>query len=127
MIQGPEKEVYFEQVHTPGERAQSDFTHMEEFKVTIAGEAFPHLLYHCVLTYSNVEAVSVCFAETFEALAEGIKRALWWRATAASDRPFDGSRETAKETGAGRMDAALRRAQERLTGFSTPSPSRNNA
>lgn len=77
VIQGPEKEVYFEQVHTPGERAQSDFTHMEEFKVTVAGEAFPHLLYHCVLTYSNVEAVSVCFAETFEALAEGIERALW--------------------------------------------------
>ena len=75
--QGPEKEVYFEQVHTPGERAQSDFTHMEEFNVTIAGEAFPHLLYHCVLTYSNVEAVNICFAETFEALAEGIERALW--------------------------------------------------
>lgn len=68
---GPEKEVYFEQVHTPGEGAQSDFTHMERFNVTIAGEAFPHLLYHCVLTYSNVEAVSLCFAETFEALAEG--------------------------------------------------------
>ena len=69
--------MYFEQVHTPGEGAQSDFTHMEEFNVTIAGEAFAHLLYHCVLTYSNVEAVSVCFAETFEALAEGIERALW--------------------------------------------------
>jgi hypothetical protein len=75
--QGPEKEVYFEQVHTPGERAQSDFTHMEELNVTIAGEAFPHLLYHCVLTYSNMEAVRVCFAETFEALAEDIERALW--------------------------------------------------
>ena len=75
--QGPEKEVYFEQVHTPGERAQSDFTHMEDLKITIAGESFPHLLYHCVLTYSNVEAVSVCFAETFEALAEGIEKALW--------------------------------------------------
>jgi hypothetical protein len=50
---------------------------MEEFHVTIAGEAFPHLLSHCVLTSSNVEAVSICFAETFEALAEGIERALW--------------------------------------------------
>src|SRR5260370_11606475 len=67
---GPDKEVYFEQIHTPGERAQSDFTHMEEFNVPVAGDAFPHLLYHCVLTYSNVEAVSICFAETFEALAE---------------------------------------------------------
>jgi hypothetical protein len=75
--QGPEKEVYFEQVHTPGERAQSDFTPMEDMNITIAGEPFPHLLYHCVLTYSNVEAVNVCFAETFEALAEGIERALW--------------------------------------------------
>lgn len=74
---GPEKEVYFEQVHTPGEGAQSDFTHMEEFNVTIAGEAFAHLLYHCVLTYSNVEAVSICFAEPFEALAKGMERALW--------------------------------------------------
>src|SRR5229473_2900987 len=77
VTQGPEKEVYFEQVHTPGERAQSDFTHMEDLNVTIAGEPFPHMLYHCVLTYSNVETVSLCFAETFEALAEGIERALW--------------------------------------------------
>jgi hypothetical protein len=77
VTQGPEKEVYFEQVHTPGERAQSDFTHMEDLNVTIAGEPFPHMLYHCVLTYSNEEAVSLCFAETFEALAEGIERALW--------------------------------------------------
>jgi hypothetical protein len=30
-----------------------------------------------VLTYSNVEAVSVCFSESFEALAEGIEHALW--------------------------------------------------
>jgi hypothetical protein len=77
LIQGPEKEVYFEQIHHPGERMQSDFTHMEEFQVTIAGNPFPHMLYHSVLTYSNVEAVSICFAETFEALAEGIERALW--------------------------------------------------
>jgi hypothetical protein len=30
-----------------------------------------------VLTYSNVEAASICFSETFEALAEGIEKALW--------------------------------------------------
>src|SRR5205823_10160175 len=38
--------------------------------VTIAGEPFPHLVYHFVLTSSNVEAASICFSETFEALAE---------------------------------------------------------
>jgi Mu transposase, C-terminal domain len=74
---GPEREVIFEQVHVPGERAQSDFTHMSDLQVTINGQAFPHLLYHLVLTYSNVEAVRVCFGETFEALAEGIEQALW--------------------------------------------------
>src|SRR6266700_3173131 len=48
--QVPEKEVYFAQIHHPGERMQSDFTHMEAFQVTIAGIPFPHLLYHSVLT-----------------------------------------------------------------------------
>lgn len=76
-VYGPEQEVIFPQRHQPGERAQSDFTHMEDLGVTIAGEPFPHMLYHFVLTYSNVEAVSICFSETFEALAEGIEKALW--------------------------------------------------
>jgi hypothetical protein len=77
VLYGPDQEVMFEQHHTPGERAQSDFTHMEDLQVTIAGEPFPHLLYHLVLTYSNTEAASLCFSETFEALAEGIEKALW--------------------------------------------------
>ena len=76
-LHGPEQEVIFEQRHTPGERAQSDFTHMDDLKVTLGGEAFPHLIYHFVLTYSNVEAASICFGETFEALAEGLEKALW--------------------------------------------------
>ena len=77
VLHGPEKDIIFEQVHTPGERAQSDFTHMEDLGVTIAGEPFAHLVYHFVLTYSNVEAASLCFSETFEALTEGIEKALW--------------------------------------------------
>ncbi len=76
-LHDPEKEVIFEQIHTPGERAQSDFSHMEDLGVTIAGEPFAHMVYHFVLTYSNVEAASICFSETFEALAEGIEKALW--------------------------------------------------
>jgi hypothetical protein len=76
-LHGPEREVIFAQQHTPGERAQSDFTHMKDMAITIAGAPFPHLLFHCVLTYSNAEAVSICFSETFEALAEGIEHALW--------------------------------------------------
>jgi Mu transposase, C-terminal domain len=76
-LHGPAQEVYFEQVHTPGRLAQSDFTHMSDLGVTLGGLPFPHLVYHLVLTYSNVEAISVCFAESFESLAEGLERGLW--------------------------------------------------
>lgn len=76
-VHGAPQEVIFEHVHTPGERAPSDFTQMEDLDVILAGIPFPHLVSHLVLTYSNVEAVSVCFRETFEALAEGIENAFW--------------------------------------------------
>jgi transcriptional regulator with XRE-family HTH domain len=75
-LAGPEREVMFEQVHEPAEAIQSDFTHMSDLGVTLGGEAFGHMVFHAVLTYSNVEAVSVCFSESFEALAEGLERAL---------------------------------------------------
>ncbi len=45
-VHGPGQEVMFAQRHTPGERAQSDFTHMEDLGVTIAGEPFPHMVYY---------------------------------------------------------------------------------
>src|SRR5260370_11693557 len=77
VLHGPDREVMFVQEHFPGERGQSDFTHMEDLGVTLAGAPFPHLVHHFVLTYSNVEAVSICFSESFEALAEGIEKALW--------------------------------------------------
>ena len=74
---GPEREVFFPQTHVPGEQGQSDFTDMRELEVVIAGEPFAHLLYHFVLTYSNWEAATVCFSESFESLSEGLQNALW--------------------------------------------------
>ena len=74
---GPEREVYFPQVHRPGVQAQSDFTDMRRLEIRIGGEAFPHLLYHFVLTYSNWEAVSICPSESFESLSAGLQAALW--------------------------------------------------
>lgn len=76
-VQGPEQEVYFAQDPRPGYMAQSDFTHMTSLGITLGGVAFGHLLYHLVLPYSNVEAVQVCFSESFEALAEGLEQSLW--------------------------------------------------
>lgn len=74
---GPDREVFFAQVHEPGVAAQSDFTHMTDLGVTLAGIPFPHLLFHLVLPYSNLEAIHIVLSESFEALAEGIEVALW--------------------------------------------------
>ncbi len=74
--QGPAKEVFFAQEYEPGDRAQSDFTCMNELGVTIQGEPFPHLLFHFVLAYSNWETGTVCRSESFEALSEGLQQAL---------------------------------------------------
>ena len=73
---GPAKEVFFSQVHTPGRLGASDFTHMTSLGVTIAGQPFEHLVYHFVLTYSNLESATICFSESFESLSEGLQNAL---------------------------------------------------
>jgi hypothetical protein len=65
LAHGPEKEVVFPQVHRPG------------VAISLGGVPFPHLLFHLVFVYSNVEAVRVCFAESFEALVEGLEGCLW--------------------------------------------------
>jgi transposase InsO family protein len=75
-MEGPAKEVMFEQIHKPGRLAQSDFTHMERLGVRIDGQPFPHMLYHFTLTWSNWETVRICFSESFESLAEGLQQAL---------------------------------------------------
>jgi len=76
-LEGPAKEVFFPQVHKPGELCQSDFTNMNALGVTILGQPFEHLVYHFVLTYSNWETGTICFSESFESLSEGLQNALW--------------------------------------------------
>jgi len=76
-LYGPDQEVFFPQVHRPGICSQSDFTWMKSLDITIAGQLFPHLLYHFVLTYSNWEYAEVCFSESFESLSSGLQNALW--------------------------------------------------
>ena len=76
-IEGPAKEVFFDQHHKPAELCESDFTHMSELGITINGIPFNHLIYHFVLTYSNWETGTVCFSESFESLSAGLQNALW--------------------------------------------------
>ena len=76
-VEGPPKEIFFNQIHRPGDLCQSDFTHMNKLGVTISGVPFDHMIYHFVLTYSNWEAGTICFSESFESLSQGLQNALW--------------------------------------------------
>lgn len=76
-LQGPPKTVYFEQDAVPGREGAFDFTHGTELRVTVAGQAFRHLLFQFVLVFSGWRWVSLAFGETFEALVQGVQGALW--------------------------------------------------
>jgi len=76
-LHGPEQEVFFPQEHPPGREAQLDFTHGSELGVTICGEAFGHLFFEFVLSYSGWRFVDLAFGETLEALVKGLQGALW--------------------------------------------------
>lgn len=75
--EGPDQEVFFQQEHRPGEAAQTDFTWATELGITLRGEAFPHMLCHFVLPYSNWQLATVCHSESMQALARGIQDAVF--------------------------------------------------
>ena len=75
---GPEQEVIFRQVHTPGKMGLSDFTAMGKLGVTVTGEPLDHRLYHFRLAYSGFQHAHVVLGgESYVALAEGLQNALW--------------------------------------------------
>ena len=76
-VHGPEREVFFEQVHPPGREVALDFTHATELGVVVAGVVLRHLLFVCRLSFSGWTWVQVAFGETFEALVSGLQGALW--------------------------------------------------
>lgn len=75
--EGPPKEVFFAQMHVPGEAFQTDFTHCDELGITIAREPFPHLLCQVVLPYSNWQSATVCRSESMAALRNGVQDAVF--------------------------------------------------
>lgn len=74
---GPDREVFFSQLHRPGEAAQTDFTHGDELGVTVVGEVFPHLLCNFMLPYSNWQSVTACLSESLLSLRRGVQTALF--------------------------------------------------
>ena len=75
-LEGPPKEVFFQQEHKPGEAMQTDFTCATELGITIAGEPLPHMICHPVLPYSNWEWGTICRSESTVALKRGMQAAL---------------------------------------------------
>ena len=76
-LYGPPKEVFFPQVREPGASVQVDWTHAHKLGVTIAGAAYPHLLCHVVLPYSNWEWALPCLSESGLSLKLGLQDAFW--------------------------------------------------
>ena len=76
-LQGPDKEVFFEQEHVPGREAAVDFTDCSPLRVTIAGQFFAHLLFQFILSFSKWRFVALAFSETFESLVSGLQGAFW--------------------------------------------------
>lgn len=76
-LKGPEKEVMFPQTPVAGQAGQSDFSHMDDLGVTIAGAPFAHMIYHFALRFSGFEhAEPVIGGESYVALATGLQNAL---------------------------------------------------
>lgn len=74
---GPPKEVFFAQMHEPGECIQTDWTHANELGVTIEGRPYEHWLCHSVLPFSNWEWAIPCLSESGLSLRVGLQSALW--------------------------------------------------
>jgi hypothetical protein len=60
-LQGPPKEIYFEQRHAPGRQGSFDFTHGTELRVTVLGQVFKHLIFEFVLAFSGWTWVMLAF------------------------------------------------------------------
>lgn len=65
-----------EQVRVAGEAMQTDGTWMTEVGITIQGQAFPHILIHSVLPYSNWEWGRIAQSESLLAIRMGVQSAL---------------------------------------------------
>lgn len=95
---GTGKEVYFEQLLSPGKQSQSDWTDCRELGITIGGEPFPHLLYHFILPYSGWQSVNIAFSETFDSLSSGYMKAVSELGAVAPDHRTDNLTAAVKDS-----------------------------
>ncbi len=88
---GPPLEVFFPQEREAGKSMQVDWTNGNELQVTIAGTAYPHLLCHSILPYSNAEWAIPCQSESTLSLKAGAQDAFWEFGGVAEELQTDNS------------------------------------
>lgn len=101
---GPDKEVFFAQVHRAGDALQTDFTSGNELKVTVAGQFFEHLICHVVLPFSNWEWVTICRSESMMALRRGVQSAVFRLGRVANWHQTDNSTAATHELSSKKRD-----------------------
>ena len=123
---GPAKEVMFPQEHRPGEQGLSDYTQLKRVKVTIQGEAFPHLLYHYRLSYSGWQYVQIVEGgESFISLSECLQNALHQSGGVPKEHRTDSLSAAYRNLG-GRAEKDLSFSYQKLCEHYRMRPSRNN-
>jgi hypothetical protein len=70
-------EVFFQQIHRPGEMAQTDFTETASLGLTILGNPYKYLLCQTVLPYSGWSHAIFCPSESMLSLQEGIQESFY--------------------------------------------------
>ena len=103
-LHGPPRELFFEQEHRPGEAMQTDFTSVAMLRITISGEAFPHLLCHQVLPYSNWEWATVTRSESMSALKRGVQAAVFQLGRVSEYHQTDNSSAATHSLDAGKRE-----------------------
>jgi len=115
--EGPEKRVFFSQLHRPGEAAQTDFTWATELGITIGGKEFAHMLCHFVLPYSNWEWATVCHSESMVALKRGVQDAVFRLGRVPTYHQTDHSTAATHELGKDEKQAKQGESTQKTRGF----------
>lgn len=126
VLHGPSPEVMFELRHEPGMMGISDFTELKGLNITIAGEPFPHLIYHYRLTYSGWQYAQIIQGgESFIGLSEGLQNALHHCGGVPKQHRTDSLSAAYRNMG-GHRNKSLTRLYDELCDHYRMEPTRNN-
>ena len=123
---GKKKDVIFAQDHVPGRFGLSDFTILKKVTITVAGQEFPHILYHFRLAYSGWSFMKVIQGgESYTALASGLQEALWRLGGVPQEHRTDSLAAAYKNVHADSAEDTTKRYEEFCAHYNML-PSRNN-